>query len=87
MAESGFADYAEEDVWFGIVAPAKTSRDNLAQLTTLLSDVMKSPAMEARLAPLELYPTVMCGTDFGAYLRRQHDEYRRIVREVKMNVE
>jgi tripartite-type tricarboxylate transporter receptor subunit TctC len=87
MAESGFADYAEEDVWFGIVAPAKTSRDNLAQLTTLLSDVMKSPAMEARLAALELYPTVMCGTDFGAYLRRQHDEYRRIVREVKMNVE
>jgi len=87
MAESGFADYAEEDVWFGIVAPAKTSRDNLAQLTTLLTDVMKSPAMETRLAPLELYPTVMCGAEFGAYLRRQHQEYRLIVHEAHLNAQ
>jgi tripartite-type tricarboxylate transporter receptor subunit TctC len=87
MAESGLADYAEEDVWFGIVAPAKTSRDNLVQLLALLSDVMKSPAIEARLAPLELYPTLMCGADFGAYLRRQHQEYRRIVHEAKTNAQ
>jgi len=29
----------------------------------------------------------MCGTDFGAYLRRQHQEYRRIVGDAKMNAQ
>ena len=87
ISESGFAEYAEEDVWFGVVTPAKTSRENLAELTTFFSHVMKSPAIQARLAPLELYPMVMCGTDFGAYLRRQHQEYRRIVGDAKMNAQ
>lgn len=87
IAESGFADYVEEDVWFGIVAPAKTSRDATSQLTTWFSAVMKAPELHERLSPLELYPVVTCGNEFAAYLRQQQREYQRVVREAKMGVD
>jgi tripartite-type tricarboxylate transporter receptor subunit TctC len=87
ITELGFANYEEENVWFGIVVPAKTSQEKTTQLATWLKVVMRTPEVEARLATLELHPTVLCGADFAAYLRRQRDEYQRIVRESKMKAE
>jgi tripartite-type tricarboxylate transporter receptor subunit TctC len=87
ITELGFADFQEEDVWFGLVVPARTSPDQIAQFATWLRAVMQTPELEARLASLELYPTVLCGAEFTAYLGRQHDEYRRVVRESKMKSE
>jgi tripartite-type tricarboxylate transporter receptor subunit TctC len=87
IAELGFADFEEENVWFGIVVPARTSQDKIAQLATWLKGVMQTPDVKARLATLELHPAVLCGADFAAYLRRQRDEYQRIVAETKMKPE
>ena len=87
IAELGFADYVEEDVWFGIVAPARTPRDAVAQLATWFSAVMKTPELQAKLAPLELYPVVTCGADFAAYLKRQPSEYRRVIVDAKIGPE
>ena len=87
IAESGFADYEEENVWFGIVVPAGTARDRIMQLATRLRTVIQAPELQAKLAALELYPAVLCDVDFAAYLRRQRDEYQRIVRESKMKAE
>jgi tripartite-type tricarboxylate transporter receptor subunit TctC len=87
ITELGFANYEDENVWFGIVVPARTSQEKITQLTTWLRVVMQAPKVEARLAALELYPSVLCGVDFAAYLRRQRDEYQRIVRETKMKPE
>ena len=87
IAELGFADYVEEDVWFGIVAPARTPRDAVAQLATWFSAVMKTPELQAKLAPLELYPVVTCGADFAAYLKRQQSEYRRVIVDANIGPE
>ena len=87
IAESGFADYEEENVWFGVVVPAGTARDKVMQRATQLRAAMQAPGLQARLAALELYPAVLCEADFAAYLRRQRDEYQRIVRESRMKVE
>jgi tripartite-type tricarboxylate transporter receptor subunit TctC len=87
ITELGFANYEEEDVWFGIVVPARTSQEKTTQLATWLRGVMQTPEVEARLATLELHPAVLCGADFAAYLRRQRDEYQRIVRESNMKAE
>jgi tripartite-type tricarboxylate transporter receptor subunit TctC len=87
IAELGFANYEEENVWFGVVVPARTSQEKIAQLVTWIKAVMQAPDVEARLATLELHPSVLCGTDFVAYLRRQRDEYQRVVRDSKMKAE
>jgi tripartite-type tricarboxylate transporter receptor subunit TctC len=87
IAESGFADYEEENAWFGVVVPARTARDKIMQLATRLRAAMQAPGLQARLAALELYPAVLCEADFAAYLHRQRDEYQRIVRESKMKAE
>jgi tripartite-type tricarboxylate transporter receptor subunit TctC len=84
IAESGLPDYQEEDVWLGFVAPAGTSPDKVAQLATWLREVTNTSEMEARLSALELYPTVLGGVDFAVYLRRQRDEYQRVVGDSKM---
>jgi tripartite-type tricarboxylate transporter receptor subunit TctC len=87
VSELGFANYEEEKVWFGIVVPAKTSQEKIAQLATWIKAVMRAPDVEARLAALELHPSVLCGADFATYLRRQRDEYQRIVRDSRMKLE
>ena len=87
IAELGFAQYEEEDVWFGVVAPARTSRGNITQLATWLRRMMQAPGTEARLATLELYPTVLCGEEFAEFLRHQRQQYQHIVRESKMKAE
>jgi len=87
IAESSVAGYEEENVWFGIVVPAGTAQDKITQLASWLKAAMQAPEVEARTAALELYPTIVCGADFASYLRRQRDEYQRVVREAKMKAE
>lgn len=87
IAESTFTGYEEENVWFGIVVPAGTAQDRITQISTRLRAAMQASEVEARIAALELYPAVVCGADFASYLRRQRDEYQRVVREAKMTAE
>lgn len=48
---------------------------------------MKAPEVRAKLAVQGLDPAVMCGADFGALLRKQYDDYGRIIREANIRVE
>jgi tripartite-type tricarboxylate transporter receptor subunit TctC len=84
VAESGFRDY-EVEGWFGLFAPAKTPNDTLAALAGYFTAAMRAPSVRARLAVLGLYPVEICGADFAALIRRQHDEYGRIIREARIS--
>src|SRR3954454_7765842 len=86
VAESGFKDY-DLDIWYGIVAPAKTSDDALSQLAAWSSAAVKAPEMKPKLALQGLYPVGSCGAEFGAHLRKQHDEYARVIREANIKGE
>lgn len=83
IAESGYKDY-EEDVWFGAVTPAKTSKDILSQFTAWFAEAVHAADVKSKLAAQGLYPVGLCGTDFAAYLRKQHLEYGRIIREANI---
>src|SRR6185436_12516954 len=39
VAESGYKDY-EEDVWFGVVAPARTPKDVISQFTAWFAEAV-----------------------------------------------
>jgi tripartite-type tricarboxylate transporter receptor subunit TctC len=80
VAESGYPDY-EAEVWFGVVAPAKTPKGTLDQLAAWFTGAMQAADINARLVALKLYPVGRCGADFAAHLRSQYDQYARVIRE------
>jgi tripartite-type tricarboxylate transporter receptor subunit TctC len=86
VAEMGFKDY-EVEVWFGILAPAKTAKDATAQLASWFTAAMQVPDVKPKLVNLGLYPVGLCNADFGTHIHKQFDEYGRIIREANIKAE
>jgi tripartite-type tricarboxylate transporter receptor subunit TctC len=83
IAESGFQSF-EAEVWFGLVAPAKTPKETMAQLIDMFSAALQAPEVKAKLVVQALYPKAKCGADFAAHLQHQSDEYARVIRELNL---
>jgi tripartite-type tricarboxylate transporter receptor subunit TctC len=86
LAETGLSNY-EAEIFYGLVAPAKTPGDTLAQLSGALKGALEAPEMKPKLAQQGLLPVGRCGAEFGAYMRKQVDEYSRIIRESNIKAE
>jgi tripartite-type tricarboxylate transporter receptor subunit TctC len=86
VAEFGFKDY-EADIWYGLVAPARTSKETLSQLANWLTAALREPDVRAKLVAVGLYPVGSCGTDFGAHLRKEYEAYGRVIRESNIKAE
>lgn len=80
FAEAGVGSY-DADIFYGIVAPAKTPPDATRQLSGWFDAALKAPEVQPRLAQQGLFPVGMCGAAFGDFMRRQVDDYARIIRE------
>jgi tripartite-type tricarboxylate transporter receptor subunit TctC len=78
--ELGYKGYNVE-VWFGVMAPAKTPREATAQLASWFQAALKAPELTPRLLKLGLYPVGACLDDFAKHIRTQYDDYGRIIRE------
>jgi tripartite-type tricarboxylate transporter receptor subunit TctC len=86
VAESGYPDF-ETDVWFGLVAPAKTPKETLSQLIDWFAAALLAPDVKAKLTAQALYPQPKCGAEFGAHIARQSDLYARLIRELNIKAE
>jgi tripartite-type tricarboxylate transporter receptor subunit TctC len=86
IAESGYKDY-EVDFWNGVLAPAKTPKETVSQLAGWFAAAMQVSEVKAKLVAQGHYPVGICGADFGALLRKQYDEFGRIIREANIKAE
>jgi tripartite-type tricarboxylate transporter receptor subunit TctC len=86
VAESGFKDF-ESDIWFGLVAPAKTPGDAIAQLAGWFTAALQDPEVKPKLAAQGLFPVGTCGPEFAAFTRRQHENYGRAIRDANIKVQ
>ena len=75
------------DNWFGVVAPAKTPKDTLAQLASWFTAAIEAPESKAKLAAQYLYTGGPCGDAFGAFLRERYDEYGRLAAEAGLKAQ
>jgi tripartite-type tricarboxylate transporter receptor subunit TctC len=83
VAESGYPGF-EVDLWWGLFAPAKTSQTAVAQLGSWFAAAMRAPGVKAKLVAQGFAPVATCGSDFAALLRKQYDQYGRIIRDAKI---
>jgi tripartite-type tricarboxylate transporter receptor subunit TctC len=86
VAESGYKGY-EADLWDGVVAPAKTPKEIIGEVTGWFTSALQDSETKRKLVAQGLFPAVTCGADFGALIRKQYDEYGRVIRESNLRAE
>lgn len=80
IAESGYTDF-EAGYWIGLFAPAKTPKETVSQLASWTTAAMHVLEAKGKLTALGIFPDAKCGTDFGAVIRKEYDEYGRAIHE------
>jgi tripartite-type tricarboxylate transporter receptor subunit TctC len=86
VAESGYEGY-EADVWYAVVAPAKTPKETVSQLADWFTAALQAPEIKPKLVVQGFVPVGMCGADFAALLRKQYDDFGRVIRDANMKAE
>ena len=86
LADYGYAD-VKVGAWFGLFAPARTPQGTVSQLAQWFTAALRVPDVKARLEVQGLYPDGTCGPDFAADIRRQYDDYGRIIRAIDFKLE
>jgi tripartite-type tricarboxylate transporter receptor subunit TctC len=86
IPELGYTDY-EAVSWNGILAPAKTPKETLTRLINWFSAAGNSAQVKEKLGALGLGPTVLCGPDYAASLKRQYERYGKAIHSSNIKVE
>lgn len=86
VTESGYGDF-DIDAWFGAFAPAATPEPAINEVEHLFTAALQDSSVKEKLSVQGLFPTLTCGNDFAAYLRKQNDAYRRIITEANIKAE
>jgi tripartite-type tricarboxylate transporter receptor subunit TctC len=86
MAEAGFAGY-QTDIWYGLVTPSKTPKEKITQLATWVAGALHDPEIKSKIVALGLYPVGVCGSEFGTHIRKQYEDYGRVIRQANIKAE
>lgn len=79
MREAGIEGF-DISTWYGVLVPASTPDATVARLNRQMTDALKSPALDARLAKLGAMVTPTTPEAFDRLIRRDYDKYGRIVK-------
>jgi tripartite-type tricarboxylate transporter receptor subunit TctC len=85
IAEAGFPGI-EQEGWFGLFAPARTPQETVTQLAEWFSAAAAAPEIRDKLAAQGLFPAKSCGADFAAVIRRQYEDYGRVIRDARITL-
>jgi tripartite-type tricarboxylate transporter receptor subunit TctC len=86
VAESGFSGF-DMDIWFGVVAPARTPKEVAARLAEWFAAALQAPNVKMQIAAQGLVPVGVCGVKFASVIRRQFEDYGRAIRDANVAVE
>jgi tripartite-type tricarboxylate transporter receptor subunit TctC len=86
VAESGYKDVVAE-FFGGVVTPAQTPKETISQLIALFSAAMQTPQIKAKFAGLGFFAGGECGKDYAAILRKNYDDYGRIIHDADIKME
>jgi tripartite-type tricarboxylate transporter receptor subunit TctC len=78
-AEAGLPGY-DASVWWGLVAPAKTPREIVAQLNTETNRALADPAIASKLADLGVVVTPGSPEQFAGFINTQTELWSGVIR-------
>ena len=78
MEQAGFQKY-EAEIFYGLVAPAKTPEAAIKKLSDILLAAMNTPDMKAKFDQQGLFPAGSCGAPFGKFLSDITADYERVI--------
>ena len=79
ISEAGVPGY-EAITWFGLLAPAKTSKAIVARLNEAVVKVVRAPELKAQLELLGYEPVGSSADEFSAFIRAESEKYARVVK-------
>ena len=68
------AGYVPTPVWYGFVAPAKTPRDAIASLSSMIQNAMQTPEVKARLVALGAQQINVGAEQFAADIKSEYEK-------------
>jgi tripartite-type tricarboxylate transporter receptor subunit TctC len=86
LAEVGILNH-EVGFWIGMAAPAGTSREVVELLQRHIGTILTSPEIKERLANLGFRPLAGTSEELASYIKRESDEWGRVIREAKISTD
>ena len=86
LAEVGYGD-ATAEFFGGVVAPAKTPKEMTAKLTGVFTAAIGAPRIKEKFAALGFFAGGECGPAFSAIIRKEYDDYGRIIHDANFKME
>jgi tripartite-type tricarboxylate transporter receptor subunit TctC len=83
VRELGYASL-EYEGWNGLFAPAKTPKEVIDRLQREVATAVRHPEVTKRLTELAAEPVGSSAAEQDAILRRQIDQFRPIIREMRL---
>ena len=85
VEEVSVVGYMPTPVWYGFVAPAKTPRELVAVLSTMIQNAMDTPEAKARLVVLGAQRINVSNEQFGADIRVEYEKAGALARKLGTN--
>jgi tripartite-type tricarboxylate transporter receptor subunit TctC len=86
VAEVGFKDF-EADIWYGLVAPAKTPSVTIAQRAAWFKEALENPDIKQKLGAQGQFPVTKCGAEFNVFIRKQHETFGRAIHDANIKIQ
>ena len=80
VAEAGLRDF-EVTTWYGILAPAGTSKNIVSKLNAELVKIMHSPELKEKLGATGTEPLTSTPEEFAAYIKREIAKWGEVIRK------
>jgi tripartite-type tricarboxylate transporter receptor subunit TctC len=75
------------DTWWGLVAPAGTSKERIAQLNQAFVAALQAPETKTRFATLLAEPTPTTPAAFDAWMKAERAKYEKVVKATGAKVD
>lgn len=85
-AESGFPDFVVTS-WYGILAPAGTSREVVTRLNAELGKILAAPDSRERMAAAGFDPLTSTPERFTEFIRTETARYAKVIKSANLQIE
>jgi tripartite-type tricarboxylate transporter receptor subunit TctC len=86
VAESGLAGF-DADIWYGLVAPAKTPASIIKIISDDLAKVIAEPEMQEKLKVRGLEPAFLDSTSTTELIKRDVSRWRDVIHKLKLSLD